>query len=98
MNSQDRKRISSNLSSLIEATQLDSVLESLDMSQHSLGYLAVLVAKLGQDTTNTWQQILALCDNFVSVCNNDQIRWSESTGRSILITLVLYQVQPQQSV
>ena len=78
--------------------QLDGVLESLDMSQHSLGYLAVLVAKLGQDTTNTWQQILALCDNFVSVCNNDQIRWSESTGRAILITLVLYQVQPQQSV
>jgi len=59
--------------------QLDGVLESLDMSQHSLGYLAVLVAKLGQDTTNTWQQILGLCDNFVSVCNNDQIRFSPNS-------------------
>ena len=54
--------------------QLDGVLESLDPSQHSLGYLAALVAKLGQDTTNTWPHLLGLCDNLVSVCHNDQIR------------------------
>jgi len=56
--------------------QLDGVLESLDPQQHSLGYLAVLVAKLSQDTTNTWPHLLSLCDNLVSVCNNDQIRFS----------------------
>ena len=54
--------------------QLDGLLESLDPSQHSLGYLAVLVAKLGQENITSWPHLLTLCDNFVCVCNNDQIR------------------------
>ena len=57
--------------------QLDSLLETLDMSQHSLGYLAVLVARIGhvgEGEVEVWSEMLAKCDNFVSVCNNDQIK------------------------
>ena len=57
--------------------QLDNILESLDMSQHSLGYLAVLVARIGHvgaEETEVWADMISKCDRFVSVCNNDQIR------------------------
>ena len=57
--------------------QLDNILESLDMSQHSLGYLAVLVARIGHvgaEETEVWAEMISKCDRFVSVCNNDQIR------------------------
>ena len=53
------------------------MLESLDMVQHSLGYLAVLVAKLGQENIENWGDLLAKCDTFISLCNPEQIRWVE---------------------
>ena len=51
------------------------MLESLDMVQHSLGYLAVLVAKLGQENIENWGDLLGKCDTFISLCNPDQIRY-----------------------
>jgi len=59
--------------------QLDTVLESLDMVQHSLGYLAVLVAKLGQENVENWGDLLAKCDTFISLCNPEQIRFSPNS-------------------
>ena len=56
---------------------MDSILESLDMSQHSLGYLAVLVARIGHvgmEETEVWADMISKCDQLVSVCNIDQIR------------------------
>jgi COP9 signalosome complex subunit 3 len=60
-------------------SQLDSVLEILDMSSHSLGYLAVLMAKLGQENLENFGDVLAKCDSFVSACNLDQIRFSPNS-------------------
>ena len=62
--------------------QLDRVLDSLDPCAHSLGYLAALVARLGQVGDNEpelWNDLMGKCDNFVSVCNDDQIRFSPNS-------------------
>jgi len=59
--------------------QLDSVLETLDMSSHSLGYLAVLMAKLGQENIDNFGDILGKCDAFISTCSPDQIRFSPNS-------------------
>ena len=62
--------------------QLDRVLESLEPCAHSLGYLATLVARLGQVGDNEpelWSDLVTKCDNFVSVCNDDQIRFSPNS-------------------
>jgi len=59
--------------------QLDNVLESLDMSQHSLGYLAVLVAKLGQENIDNFGDLLAKCDQFIGAASPEQIRFSPNS-------------------
>jgi len=59
--------------------QLDSVLESLDMAQHSLGYLAVLVAKLGQENLENFGDVLSKCDQFIGVASPEQIRFSPNS-------------------
>lgn len=58
---------------------LDTVLESLDMTQHSLGYIAVLVAKLSQENLENFGDILAKCDQFMGVASPEQIRFSPSS-------------------
>lgn len=50
------------------------MLESLDMTQHSLGYLAVLVAKLSQENIENWADLLGKCDTFVSRACPEQIK------------------------
>jgi len=59
--------------------QLDTVLESLDMSQHSLGYIAVLVAKLSQETLDNFSDILTKCDTFLGAASPEQIRFSPNS-------------------
>jgi len=59
--------------------QLDHVLESLDMGQHSLGYLAVLVAKLAQESVDNFPDLLAKCDRFIEAASPDQIRFSPNS-------------------
>ena len=61
------------------------------MAQHSLGYLAVLVAKLGQvlsdfqkctekyltfqENVDNFGDVLAKCDQFIGAASPEQIRW-----------------------
>jgi len=58
---------------------LDTVMESLDMAQHSLGYIAVLVTKLQQDNLENFGEILAKCDQFMGVASPEQIRFSPNS-------------------
>jgi len=58
---------------------LDAVLDILDMNSNSLGYLAVLLAKLGQENLENFGEVLAKCDTFISSCNLDQIRYSPNS-------------------
>jgi len=59
--------------------QLDNVLDSLDMAQHTLGYLAVLVAKLAQDNVDNFPDLLAKCDRFLGAASPDQLRFSPNS-------------------
>jgi len=62
--------------------QLDGILANLDPAQHSLGYLAVLVARIsqvGDNETEVWNEMLAKCDKLVSECNHDQIKFSPNS-------------------
>jgi len=62
--------------------QLDGILANLDPAQHSLGYLAVLVARIGQvgdNETEVWNEMLGKCDKLVSDCNTDQIKFSPNS-------------------
>lgn len=71
--------------------QLDTVLESLDMTQHSLGYLAVLVAKLSQENIDNWADLLGKCDTFVSRACPEQIKFSPNSLSDLchILTAVL---------
>lgn len=61
---------------LLKNTQhLDTVLETLDIQQHTLGYLSVLCAKLNSATPPTTpDNRLAQVQEFISGCNGEQIR------------------------
>jgi len=54
---------------------LDNVLESLDMQQHSMGYMAVLAAKI-HNIDNNWDDLLSKIETFVSQCNGEQVRYA----------------------
>jgi len=54
---------------------LDNVLDSLDMQQHSMGYMAVLTAKI-HHIDNNWDDLLQKVDTFVSQCNGEQVRYA----------------------
>lgn len=58
---------------------LDNVLETLDIQQHSLGYMFILLAKFAE--TPAAIQVLADTDtvvklfrNFTNLCNGEQVR------------------------
>lgn len=57
---------------------LDNVLETLEIFQHSLGILAILLVKLNllsAANTNEYQEVLfSQIQEFINVCNPDQIR------------------------
>lgn len=59
---------------------LDNVLQTLDISQHSLGILAILVVKLNllsSGCTNEYQELLfAQIQEFINVCNTDHVRYA----------------------
>ena len=59
------------------------------MSQHSLGYLAVLVAKLGQENMDNFGDVLAKCDTFIGVASPEQIRYL-LLPVSVLIYVLIY--------
>lgn len=67
------------------APHLDNVLETLDLQQHSLGFLAVLAAKFnlivsGQD--NRFKH----AHDFIIGCNGEQIRWSPDLCKIYIYT------------
>ncbi|XP_031634483.1 COP9 signalosome complex subunit 3 [Contarinia nasturtii] len=55
---------------------LDNVLETLDVQQHSLGVLHVLVAKLinFSNATSDGENIIKLVRDFIQACNGEQVR------------------------
>lgn len=74
-------------------SQLDTVLEMLDLQQHSLGMLAVLCVKLSLPPPNTpaqqpsgptaapdYQEILfTQVQEFILGCNGEQVRFATET-------------------
>lgn len=57
-------------------SQLGNVFETLDMQQHSLGMLAILTAKLSQNTISDWESLYSHVVLFITECNGEQIRYS----------------------
>ncbi|CAO1415503.1 unnamed protein product [Diamesa serratosioi] len=58
---------------------LDNVLETLDIQQHSLGVLYVLIAKLGDSQHDEPEPVLNLIKKFVHLCNGEQVRNANQT-------------------
>jgi len=56
--------------------ELETVYESLDPSQHSLGCLAVLAARLQGGNVENWDLLLARIDTLIAESNEEQIRFS----------------------
>ena len=55
---------------------LSTVLETLDIQQHSLGVLAVLTARLQHSPISDWEDLFNRIAIFILECNGEQIRYS----------------------
>jgi len=55
---------------------LSTVLETLDIQQHSLGVLAVLTTRLQNSPINDWDDLFNRIAIFILECNGEQIRYS----------------------
>lgn len=55
---------------------LSTVLETLDIQQHSLGVLAVLTARLQNTSISDWDDLFNRIAIFILECNGEQIRYS----------------------
>ena len=76
---------------------LDNVLETLDLQQHSLGILAVLVAKFSpslQITLNSmrsgpevYSQLYNQVQEFIIGCNGEQVRFAPDTCNYLLFII-----------
>merc|ERR1712096_514721 len=58
---------------------LATVLETLDIQQHSLGVLAVLTARLQHSPNNDWEDLFNRIAFFILDCNGEQIRYSANS-------------------
>lgn len=58
---------------------LSTVLETLDIQQHSLGVLAVMSAKLQQSQINDWDDLFNRLSIFITDCNGEQIRYASQS-------------------
>jgi len=71
----------------INATLLDSILEALDLQEHSLGIMYVLCIKVNavssQTAADELEQILSQLSLFVSQCTTEQIRYSSGNFTQI---------------
>jgi COP9 signalosome complex subunit 3 len=76
------------------ASQLDSVLETLDLGQHTLGMLAVLCVKLSLPspqptpgapptlTSDYHEIVFTQVQEFITGCNQEQIRYAPDSCES----------------
>jgi len=71
----------------INVTLLDSILEALDLQEHSLGIMYVLCIKVNAITSQTpaedFEQILSQLSLFLSQCTTEQIRYSSGNFAQI---------------
>ncbi|EFA11362.1 COP9 signalosome complex subunit 3 isoform X2 [Tribolium castaneum] len=83
---------------LLKNTQhLDNVLETLDLQQHSLGYLVVLCAKFNSTVpANTPDNRFAQVQEFIHGCNGEQIRLAPDTFAELCHSLTNYLVEQKQ--
>jgi COP9 signalosome complex subunit 3 len=83
---------------LLKNTQhLDNVLETLDLQQHSLGYMVVLCAKFNTTTTaNAQDNRFAQVQEFIQGCNGEQIRLAPDTFAELCHSLTNYLVEQKQ--
>jgi len=58
---------------------LGTVLETLDVQQHSLGVLAVVSAMLQQSQINNWGDLFNRLNIFITECNGEQIRYASNS-------------------
>jgi len=58
---------------------LSTVLETLDIQQHSLGVLAVLTARLQNSSITDWDDLFNRIAIFILECNGEQIRYSANS-------------------
>ncbi|XP_026326445.1 COP9 signalosome complex subunit 3 [Hyposmocoma kahamanoa] len=83
------------------SAHLNTVLETLDIQQHSLGVLAVLVAKFSLppgnndvDRTTMYQQI----HDFINNCNGEQVRFSPDLYADLCHLLTDHLVEVKQPI
>ena len=55
---------------------LGTVMDTLDIQQHSMGVLAILTARLQQSQINDWEDLFHRLTLFIMDCNGEQIRFA----------------------
>jgi COP9 signalosome complex subunit 3 len=75
----------------INTSLLDTILEALDLQEHSLGIMYVLCIKINTLTNTTssddFEQILSQVSLFVSQCTTEQIRYSSGNFAQMFHTI-----------
>lgn len=69
---------------------LDNVLETLDVQQHSLGVLAVLLAKFGSPNVTLPDNRFMQAQEFILNCNIDQVRSAPDLCKFVLLLGICY--------
>lgn len=73
---------------------LDNILDSLDIQQHSMGYMAVLAAKI-HNIDDNFDDVFSRVDTFIGQCNGEQIRYAAHSFAELahLVTAELVKTQ-----
>lgn len=58
------------------ASHLDNVLATLDIQQHSLGVLGILIAKYNQGNSADFEPLYVQTQDFILTCNGEQVRYA----------------------
>ncbi|XP_041973548.1 COP9 signalosome complex subunit 3 [Aricia agestis] len=81
------------------SAHLNTVLETLDIQQHSLGVLAVLVAKYSVTQTDVDKSsMVQQIQEFISNCNGEQVRFAPDLYAELCHRLTEYLVEVKQPI
>lgn len=83
------------------SAHLNNVLETLDVQQHSLGVLAVLIAKYTITPFNTHVDrscMLTQVDDFITNCNGEQVRTAPNLFAELCHLLTEYLIEIKQPI
>ncbi|XP_014676248.1 PREDICTED: COP9 signalosome complex subunit 3-like [Priapulus caudatus] len=80
------------------ASHLDNVLATLDLQQHSLGVLAILVVKYELQNIPDFEGLFALTQEFILGCNGEQVRFATDSYSELCHQMTRQLVERKQPI